>query len=939
MRLENNFLISLPAIPNRVILWIVGIFAGIFIHSCVPTPAHQNETTPPSINISDSSVRPSVLLSEGLSRIQLDYVDPQRLIPYNMLKGALSELELSIPEIQTSLIEKGTQHSLTIYVGTNAHTFNTGKIRDLYELHNVLQTLIAYLRKKHEDIPLFDIEAALLQGLLKELDPHSVFLPPEVYHEFQINTGGRFAGVGMMVGIQNHTLTVITPIDGSPAAKAGILPNDHIVRIGDEDTSNMTLADTVSKLRGTVGSRITIYIMRKGFTKPKKIELVREVIKISSIETVNISPSETIIQYIKIKHFQEDTSQELDNAIKSPDEIKGIILDLRNNPGGLLDQAIKVSDLFLPPNKTIVSTVSNQKKAQTHQSTWFLKDESLLAIPLVVLVNGGSASASEIVAAALKTHNRAVIIGEQTFGKGSVQTVRELKDKSALKLTIAKYLTPGNRSIQSVGVTPHILLFPAVIRKEKFHLSKMNYRSQEKDLFQNFQEWGQSPETPDAKLQYLLPNDPSSTDEQVVYKKPDEKKLNDDFYTKLAIQILVEHHKSNVGSILKTALKTQKKVNAEQEKKLVDALNQLGIDWANAPSDNGTRSDQLTSDIYIKRQASTNEWKKSSDPVPPNTKIQLCVSVKNRGTLPIHRLLAISKSPAPIFDNLEFPLGYIPPGASRLWTLPVVLPSSHIGSLEPIGFEFINDRLQTLHTSKSFIRFHPVPQPEFQFELAIFDDGQQNSIGNGDKIPQSGETVAIEISLSNTGRASSEKTVVLLKKGRNTIAVQKSRQVLGKMDIGAQQKATYLLNIPDSFSQLNSPLTLEIFDTRFRKFAQKYKLFLDKRLREKTYKPPRIYLQTTDKTGALLPQVTFEDEVIIQGRVEDDEQAKDIFIFLNDRKVFFKPNQQKPLAPTLSFKKEFLLKEGYNRFILFARDQNNLLTRKEVRLWKLTSDN
>ena len=210
--------------------------------------------------------------------------------------------------------------------------------------------------------------------------------------------------------------------------------------------------------------------MRAGFNEPEKFELIRETIHIGSVESLDLTENQTRIRYIKIKNFQESTNKDLAAQLKHLDQLQGLIIDLRNNPGGLLDQAVKVSDQFLPEKKTIVSTVGNRNNSSLYQSHWGLSDEKLLSLPTIILINSGSASASEILAAALKNNKRAILLGEQTFGKGSVQTIWQLQDESALKLTVAKYLTPGNKSIQSVGVSPDIELYPVLISRNRMKL-------------------------------------------------------------------------------------------------------------------------------------------------------------------------------------------------------------------------------------------------------------------------------------------------------------------------------------------------------------------------------------------------------------------------------------------------------------------------------------
>ena len=296
-----------------------------------------------------------------------------------------------------------------------------------------------------------------IKGMLDTLDPHSVFMPPEVFKEMKIDTSGEFGGVGIEIAKKDDTITVVAPVDDTPAARAGIRSGDQLLRIDDESTKGMDVARASQKLRGPAGKRVTLSIMRVGFNKPQDITVLRDHIRIVSVEGDLYGG----IGYVKVKNFQERTDaslrKELDRlrGLNGGKELRGLVLDMRNNPGGLLDQAVAVSDRFLPGNLVIVSTKGRGKSVTEEKS----KDrDTEHAYPIVVLVNAGTASASEIVAGALQDHGRATLMGTPTFGKGSVQTVIELEDGSGLKLTIARYYTPKGRSIQERGITPDFIV-------------------------------------------------------------------------------------------------------------------------------------------------------------------------------------------------------------------------------------------------------------------------------------------------------------------------------------------------------------------------------------------------------------------------------------------------------------------------------------------------
>ena len=302
-----------------------------------------------------------------------------------------------------------------------------------------------------------DLIYGAIRGMLDTLDPHSSFMTPDVYKEMQVETQGSFGGLGIEITVREHQLTVVAPIDGTPAQRAGIQAGDHIIRIDKAPTKDMTLVEAVRKLRGPKGSQVTVTIFREG-EEPFDVSITRDIIEVHSVRASDLL--EGGIGYIRLVSFQERTAHDLEEALNALKEqgMRGLILDLRNNPGGLLTQAVQTADLFLEKGKTIVSTEGRVKS----QNIRFVDEhDNPKSFPMVVLVNKGSASASEIVAGALQDHQRAILVGTTTFGKGSVQTVIPLNDGSGLRLTTAKYFTPKGRVIHEVGLTPDIVVEPA----------------------------------------------------------------------------------------------------------------------------------------------------------------------------------------------------------------------------------------------------------------------------------------------------------------------------------------------------------------------------------------------------------------------------------------------------------------------------------------------
>jgi len=356
---------------------------------------------------------------------------------------------------------------LGISIGLSRSPRVSALSNNVYEDLKIFTDVLGLLQKEYvEETNSKDLVYGAIKGMLETLDPHSAFMPPNVYKEMQEETKGRFEGLGIEITLKEGVLTVVSPIEDTPAFRAGIQAGDQILKIDGESTKNLTLMDSVKRLRGPRGTKVTITIMREGFTKPKEFSLTRDVIPIRS---VRFELMEKQYGYIRLTQFQEKTESEFDKAIRaleseSKGAIKGLILDLRNNPGGLLDQAVKVSDRFIESGVI----VSMEGRREDQKMKFYAHPQGTIPrYPLVVLINSGSASGAEIVAGAIQDHGRGILVGTQTFGKGSVQTIFPMKDGSGLRLTTARYYTPNGRSIQAKGIIPDIIVKPALAEEEK----------------------------------------------------------------------------------------------------------------------------------------------------------------------------------------------------------------------------------------------------------------------------------------------------------------------------------------------------------------------------------------------------------------------------------------------------------------------------------------
>ena len=325
---------------------------------------------------------------------------------------------------------------------------------DIYKKIDLFGEVLKKINQEYvEEVNQSESMDAAINGLLQSLDPYSAYMSPEIFNEMQTQTSGEFGGLGIEVSMESGVVKVISPIDDTPASKAGIKAGDYIVKIEDIQVQGKTLSEAVDLMRGPVGSSIELTIRRRGEKKALTFNIIREIIEIQSVKADLL---ENNIGYIRLTSFNENSSEQIQKNIKELENNKNVnayILDLRNNPGGLLSQAIRISDFFLD-NGQIVSTKSRKK---SENRKWFAKKGDLTnGKALIVLINYGSASASEIVAGALKDHKRAIIVGENSYGKGSVQSIIPLKNDGAIRLTVAKYYLPSGKSISEVGVSPDI---------------------------------------------------------------------------------------------------------------------------------------------------------------------------------------------------------------------------------------------------------------------------------------------------------------------------------------------------------------------------------------------------------------------------------------------------------------------------------------------------
>jgi len=422
-----------------------------------------------------------------------------------------------------------------VTIGTGFNRKIAASSDETYKSLKTFTDVLEIVEKNYVDeVDTKDLINKAIQGMVHGLDPHSALLPPEAFDELQIDTKGEFGGIGIVITMQKGILTVISPIEGTPAFKAGIEAQDKIIKVDGESTQDMKLWEAVKKMRGQKGKEVVITVVRKGVPKPIEFKLIRDIIPVESVRSLVLKPG---YGYIRITNFQANTAEDILAELKKMESgkvaLKGLILDLRNNPGGLLDQAIKVSDIFLE-NVKILSIKGRYKKNNKIYSGH--RNTPARTYPIVVLINSGSASASEIVAGALQDNHRALILGTTSFGKGSVQTVEELPEGYGLKLTIARYYTPNGRSIQAKGIEPDIIIKQQIIEEEE---EDDNGVITEADLKNHLEA---EPETSDKKEALTSDKKKKKRKAASKYGKIQIEDLNADYQVMRSLEILISYN-------------------------------------------------------------------------------------------------------------------------------------------------------------------------------------------------------------------------------------------------------------------------------------------------------------------------------------------------------------------------------------------------------------
>jgi carboxyl-terminal processing protease len=792
------------------------------------------------------------IFSKTLFYVQENYFDKNRLDPKRMLVGALDFVQRDVPEI---LIDRWPEHEpkqVTVKVNGQQRNFSIERVDAPWSLRSTLQEIFRFVQPNLQPVPdkeearrLVEIEMAATNGMLYTLDPHSVLLDVETYKDMRTQTQGKFGGLGIVIEMdKKNRITVKRPMPDTPAIRVGIKAKDHIVRINNESTMNMTLNEAVDRLRGDVDTNVDVYVDRDTAPGTKKFTITRAFIRPPSIDpparvmAVPATPGQAAskIGYFHLQHFSANSASDLADALQmfEKEKVKGIIMDLRGNPGGLYEQAQKVADAFIESG-TLVSMVGvggAQRKDETATNSGHEPK-----VPVAVLVNQNSASASEIVAGAMKNLDRGVVIGEGTFGKGSVQVLFDIQspisfgdksddDKLGLKLTTAQYLTPGDISIQGVGVIPDIETDAMLVQKDGdrswIRLQPSVHKRREADY-----EWhlehpsARRGEKPLETVSYLFmpkANDKRShgngdDDDETAGADPDDDQpepeedsdLKNDFLMDFARDFLVQAKSMRRRELVTGSKVFLDKVRATEDKKLSVALEKLGVDWS---SGTPVATTSPPAQLQLTLQEVGGEAKVLAGGVAKVRGV-----VKNLGATPAYRVRAVIDSDNPIFDENEMVFGKIAPGESKTYDLSVKVPTSSFTRTDVLKGTLYSQRGGAkANNAELVLNIQGMARPMFAYTYQTIDD-QKGS--NHDGQVQRGEQVRTLVTVKNIGAGKSMHTEAMLRNGSGQEGILISAGRFDAKDLGPGETKTFsfVYEVRPDFRGDDYQLELAVGDT------------------------------------------------------------------------------------------------------------------------------
>ncbi len=732
-----------------------------------------------------------------------DYYDPERIDSKKMFKSVMDALQKGIAELKVDYdSKKGTA---AVEMVRDTMTLSTADINSPWALssgvHKVFKFILAHLPKSEYD--LMELEYGAANALLATLDPHSNALPPDLFKNLQMDTAGQFGGLGIKITTDrrppcNGRLTVVEVFNNTPAAEARIAVGDTIVRIDGESTVNITTSEAADRLRGVPGTKVKVQIKHQNGAL-QDYTITRRMVPIASVESEMLKAH---VGYIKLNAFQENSAEEMTEALEQLHEkdMKALILDLRGNPGGLLHVAIAVANMFLPSG-TIVTTAGRTEEDRTVENADAEGTEPMY--PMAVLIDSFSASAAEIMAGALRNHGRAILIGETTFGKGSVQMVDQIPDGGAIKLTSAQYLTPGDISIQAVGVPPDLTFVPVTADKDEIRMNGNATRFSEADLEAHLDRPNihtRTDRTPAVTATLLVPPAEAQAERDRFKKCFADEEIDDSYkarYEKEAARrLLAAADHAGAEDLLLKAREMVSKDAPSQEKALEATFRKLKIDWSPSPKGASAKA-------FAKPSPKVNVVAKVLDKIVQGKEFRVRVTVENRSGEPIYRLHAATESDNYLLSGREFVFGRVMPKERKSWTTRISLPDVAEARVDDMKINFDAESGPIPKTATLEVKIPPRPAPNLIFGWQVQDEG------NGDGIFEPGEPLTMFISVKNIGEGRTMDAEVELS-AKPGIDIEKGLLDIGTLAPGASVNGVMKLSVVKQFPLSEAELTLAI---------------------------------------------------------------------------------------------------------------------------------
>lgn len=853
------------------------------------------------------------IVHQVFSHVEKKYVEPERAQPRKLLEGALQALENQYPAVLVDLDEAGSQ--ARVQVDEAVKTFDLAGTDRFTRAADVLNTVLEFVDANlGGEVEEKDLYYAAINGALADLDPHSTAFSPKSFKEFMIGTRGTFGGIGFVFGIRDGDMTIITPIEGTPADRGGLRSGDKILFIDGEPTINMAVDVAANKMRGEPGTKVTLTLTREGWTEPKAITFTREVIHVDSVESYVLDgDGEAPVIYAKVKNFQKDTTDELRKAVREAEAahpgVKGVVLDLRNDPGGLLEQAIALSDAFLDRG-TIVATRGPEGDANS-RAVARDTDAQISRRPLILLINQGSASASEIVAGALKA-SRALTVGQKTFGKGSVQKLYPLTDGGALKLTVAQYLTPGDVSIQSIGIEPDVAVYPARVERGRMRLGPPPSHVEESTLKNAFNEWGNYREKPWAAVQYLEPTDEEEEPRRSFAELDHAEKLArlaEDFEVRLARRVLARVDAPEGAIASRDALKAAAsavlpRVREEEDAKISRQLAGLGVDWS---AGRGTEVADLAVEVSPEAR------------LKAGTDAKLVLSVVNHGSADVWQLWGRTDSDNPLLKNLDAPFGHLAPGERRSWTVEIEVPKSAPDRWDQVRLRLSAGSAEGAEAPAGAARTVAIPAPEFVYTYTLADENPADAKHSGDGVLSEGERARLTLRVRNRGDGASDAAEVNIRaEEEEELYLEAARDKLETLAPGQVREAPMTFRVVKADEDGKVRVGVVISDRDFAAFLGDQLTFVT----DTAYQPAGARIPPTFRLASPPPLSTTDEKLELTVVAADDEALKDFFAYRGENKIRYERNRGG--GKELTVRLEVPLEEGSNRLVLAARDDQEM---------------